>query len=90
MDYHEAITRWKERNKYAWKQDINLEMVRKLCRMPEKAKQSGVMTRGGKTYLKVPFAEKDAVKQLGARWDPVIKMWYVPEGGKMENFTEWL
>ena len=90
MDYHEAITRWKERNKYAWKQDINLEMVRKLCRMPEKAKQSGVMTRGGKTYLKVPFAEKDAVKQLGARWDPVIKMWYVPEGGKLENFAEWL
>ena len=48
------------------------------------------MTRGGKTYLKVPFAEKDAVKQLGARWDPVIKMWYVPEGGKLENFAEWL
>lgn len=27
--------------------------------------------------LKVPFAEKDAAKKLGARWDAGRKLWYV-------------
>lgn len=27
--------------------------------------------------LKVPFAEKDAAKKLGARWDAANKLWYV-------------
>ena len=27
--------------------------------------------------LKVPFAEKDAAKKLGARWDAARKLWYV-------------
>lgn len=26
--------------------------------------------------LKVPFAEKDEAKQLGARWDGERKVWY--------------
>lgn len=32
--------------------------------------------------LKVPFAEKDEAKSLGARWDPQAKVWYVPEGNE--------
>lgn len=28
--------------------------------------------------LNVPFAEKDAAKALGARWDPRRRTWYVP------------
>ena len=30
-------------------------------------------------YLNVPFEEKDCVKSLGAKWDPVKKKWWVSE-----------
>jgi hypothetical protein len=43
-----------------------------------------------KTYLDVPFADKDQVKALGARWDPQARAWYVPPGRKLEAFGHWL
>jgi len=33
-----------------------------------------------KTYLAVPFGEKDEAKKLGAWWDPICKKWYAPNG----------
>ena len=41
-------------------------------------------------YLEVAFAEKDTVKTLGARWDPDVKKWYVPDGVNSEPFEQWL
>lgn len=32
----------------------------------------------GRAYLDVPYAEKDAAKALGARWDPKVRRWYDP------------
>ena len=40
-------------------------------------------------YLDVPFREKDQVKALGARWDPAVKKWYVPEGKDPAAFELW-
>ncbi|WP_294365139.1 DUF5710 domain-containing protein [Pseudacidovorax sp.] len=31
-------------------------------------------------YLNVPFAQKDAAKSLGARFDGAVKRWYVEDG----------
>ncbi len=31
-----------------------------------------------RVYLDVPYADKDAAKALGARWDPQAKRWYDP------------
>jgi Domain of unknown function (DUF5710) len=31
-----------------------------------------------KTWLDVPYAEKDKAKALGARWDPEARRWYAP------------
>lgn len=42
------------------------------------------------TYLRVNFDEKDQVKALGARWNPEIKKWYVPEGKDLTPFEQWL
>lgn len=39
--------------------------------------------------LKVPFAEKDEAKALGARWDAAIKKWYVPAGVDPAPFARW-
>ena len=32
------------------------------------------------TYLRVPFAEKDAAKALGAKWDSRRKKWFTHAG----------
>jgi hypothetical protein len=40
--------------------------------------------------LKVPYAEKDEAKALGARWNPTRKCWYVPDGKAAEPFARWI
>jgi uncharacterized protein DUF5710 len=40
--------------------------------------------------LRVPFPEKEQARQLGARWDPRQKLWYVPEGVDPAPFKQWL
>ena len=42
-----------------------------------------------KTYLNVPFAQKDAAKALGARWDAANKKWYVPADKDIMLFGQW-
>ncbi|HAG9122468.1 TPA: DUF1738 domain-containing protein [Escherichia coli] len=44
-----------------------------LHEQPEKPMQS-------RTYLAVPYAEKNEAKALGAKWDKEAKSWYAPEG----------
>lgn len=39
--------------------------------------------------LEVPFAEKDVAKQLGARWNPALRKWYIPEGLDPAPFATW-
>lgn len=40
-----------------------------------------------RTYIEVPFAEKDKVKALGAKWDAERKSWY-DESGKIEGYAK--
>ncbi len=40
--------------------------------------------------LKVPYAEKDQAKALGARWNSARKVWYVPDGQAAAPFERWL
>ena len=39
--------------------------------------------------LKVPFAEKDEAKKLGARWDAGRKIWYVEGKEDVTPFSRW-
>ncbi|HRP94801.1 MAG TPA: DUF5710 domain-containing protein [Rhodocyclaceae bacterium] len=39
--------------------------------------------------LKVPFAEKDQAKKLGARWDPGRKLWYIEGHLDAALFARW-
>lgn len=43
----------------------------------------------GSTLLAVPFAEKDAAKKLGARWNADRRSWYVPPGTDVSLFSRW-
>jgi len=42
-----------------------------------------------KTYLTVPYAQKDEAKALGARWDASQKKWYVPPNKDIALFAKW-
>lgn len=43
-----------------------------------------------RTNLKVPYAEKDAAKNLGARWDAARKVWYVENVENIAHFMKWM
>ena len=40
--------------------------------------------------LVTPFAEKEAVKALGARWDAVKKIWYIADIADVTPFLRWI
>ncbi len=44
---------------------------------------------GSKIYLNVPYAQKDAAKALGARWDAANKKWYVTGDKDITLFAQW-
>jgi hypothetical protein len=39
--------------------------------------------------LKVSFADKDAAKKLGARWDAARKVWYIADNVDIAPFSKW-
>lgn len=43
-----------------------------------------------RTNLIVPYAEKDAARGLGARWDSARKVWYVEDVEHLERFMRWI
>lgn len=40
--------------------------------------------------LKVPYAEKDTAKALGARWDAEKKVWYVKDVADLTPLSRWI
>lgn len=42
-----------------------------------------------KTFIDVPFKQKDEVKVLGAKWDRQEKSWYVPANIDSAAFAQW-
>lgn len=40
--------------------------------------------------LVTPFAEKDAAKALGARWDGTRKVWYITDVEDLTPFAKWI
>ena len=43
-----------------------------------------------RVYLEVPFAQKEAAKALGARWDPRRVQWFCPPGTDLQPLRPWL
>jgi len=42
-----------------------------------------------RTNLKVPFAEKEEAKKLGAKWDAARKIWFVQGRTDLAPFARW-
>ena len=43
-----------------------------------------------KTFIQVPFKDKDDAKELGAKWDRQAQSWYVPAGVSIVPFNKWI
>lgn len=56
---------------------------------PKKSTRPASGMPPGSTLLAVPFAEKDAAKKLGARWNADRRSWYVPPGTDASLFSRW-
>lgn len=46
--------------------------------------------RQPRTYIAVPFAEKNEAKIAGAKWDRSAKSWYIPEGVDPAGLAKWV
>lgn len=44
---------------------------------------------GQRVYIDVSYAEREAARHLGARWDRAARSWYVPEGHELARFSRW-
>ncbi len=40
-------------------------------------------------FIKVPFQDKDKVKEAGGRWDKEMKSWYIPDDADKDKFKKW-
>jgi antirestriction protein ArdC/phage/plasmid primase-like uncharacterized protein len=43
-----------------------------------------------KTYINVPYTEKDEAKGLGAKWDKEQKSWFIAAGADQSLFEKWM
>ncbi|RXF77654.1 DUF1738 domain-containing protein [Desulfovibrio sp. DS-1] len=43
-----------------------------------------------KTFLAVPYKEKEQAKKFGAKWDKENKLWYAPEGTDLTPLAAWM
>lgn len=85
---------------------LGLEMKKELQQeQPEKTirravqpeREEGVAAMGVpaapatvKTFLAVPYKEKEQAKKLGAKWDKENKLWYAPEGTDLTPLAAWM
>ena len=62
-----------------------------LLPLPSITIETAITYSGNKlrTNLKVPFAEKEEAKKLGARWDATRKIWYVEDKEDLTPFSRW-
>jgi antirestriction protein ArdC/phage/plasmid primase-like uncharacterized protein len=43
-----------------------------------------------KTYINVPFKQKNEAKELGAKWDRQATSWFIPVGIEQAPFSQWI
>ena len=61
---------------------------RPRVRPPRTVSRALSAPEAGRTYLAVPYAQKDDCKALGGRWDPKRRSWYAPPGLSRASLDE--
>ena len=57
---------------------------------PEQAEEHKRRLALEKTYLAVPYEQREEAKQAGARWDRQAKLWFAPQGTDMTGLARWM
>ena len=63
---------------------LGLEQKREISQTQEAIAVKEQIPHRERTYLAVPYEERDQAKAIGARWDAVKKAWYVGPGVEPE------
>ncbi|RRD71931.1 MULTISPECIES: zincin-like metallopeptidase domain-containing protein [unclassified Desulfovibrio] len=98
-DYVFDMERKKELRQEAPEQVVQPEKVNQREKSLEK--EEGIAAMGvpaehtatlakEKTFLAVPYKEKEQAKKFGAKWDKENKLWYAPEGTDLTPLAAWL
>lgn len=67
-----------------------LKMMRETNQIAnEILKDSRAKTSDLKTFIAVPYADKEEAKSKGAKWDRQAKSWYVEPGKDLTPFNKW-
>ena len=56
----------------------------------EQQQARNISGQDDKTYINVPYREKNEAKALGASWDRGQQSWYIPAGVEQALFNKWL
>lgn len=88
---------WREKNLPRLQEAKRAEIQRKEAAALEEdkarearraeAEKIAAINKLPKKYLNVPFSHKDEAKDQGAKWDPVVRRWYV-QGNVPEGLTK--
>lgn len=98
-DYVFDMERKKELRQEAPEQVVQPEKVNQREKSLEK--EEGIAAMGvpaehaaspakEKTFLAVPYKEKEQAKKFGAKWDKENKLWYAPEGTDLTPLAAWM
>ena len=94
-DYVFDMERKKELRQEAPEQVMQPEKVNQREKSLEK--EEGIAAMGvptapakEKTFLAVPYKEKEQAKKFGAKWDKENKLWYAPEGTDLTPLAAWM
>lgn len=94
-EYVFDLERKKELQKDAPEQVVHLEKATQRGKPFEKEEEIAAMgvpaaPAKEKTFLAVPYKEKERAKKLGAKWDKDNKLWYAPEGTDLTPMAAWM
>lgn len=54
------------------------------------AKEFANRPKAKTVFLNVPYREKDLAKNLGAKWNAVVKKWYITSNHDLAKFYRWM
>jgi antirestriction protein ArdC/phage/plasmid primase-like uncharacterized protein len=79
------------------KKEMGIDAPGVMPEAPRPEREEGIAAMGvpanpakAKTFLAVPYKEKEQAKKLGAKWDKENKLWYAPEGADLGQLSAWL
>ncbi len=70
-------------------QQQQLGQAKQLEQTTQPLRSLSMSSTESRHYIDVPFADKDAARRAGARWDRQARAWYVPTGVDREALSQW-